>query len=428
MVAAPTRSAWRERLSVVGPVDGSRLAGLDGLRGIAVAYVVLDHAHVDTWLYRIFSIGGAAGVTTFFVLSGFLITSLLLREHDVHGRIDLPKFWGRRALRLLPAMWLWLAVITVVWVWAGWSQLGFFLDELVKPVFFYYSDFAVLERGLGPVAHTWSLSVEEQFYLVWPIVLLGALWLTGRRPGRPGERALVILLLVLTLVGAWWRLKVGDQPRGELISPRRPDTNAVCLVAGATVAALLRSGWKPPARLSWLAWPAVIAMLVVPRVEPVQGMLHPTNAVILLTVLALMALVGCLAAGSRVFTAWPLRAVGAVSYGFYLWHFPLMAAYAGGQFRPIGNHRAATSILIAIVSLGIAYLSFVLLERPLMRRYRGRLERVSLARGARTGPDTATGGATSGGPVTASPGDAAGGPPGRVDEDARGAGVRAEPR
>ncbi len=375
------RSRWRQRLAVVGPVDGSRLAGLDGLRGIAVLLVVLDHAHVDRRLGRIFSIGGAAGVTTFFVLSGFLITSLLLREHDLRGRVDLPAFWGRRALRLLPGLWLWLAVVTLVFWGAGWTQLGFFLDELVKPVFFYYSDFAALGRGLGPVAHTWSLSVEEQFYLLWPLLLIAMLWFADRRPGRSGVRLMTSVLVVLTVAATWWRLRVGHQPGGELVAPRRPDTNAMCLLAGAAVAAAVRAGWTPRARLTWLAWPAVVGMLVVPRVEPVRGLVHPTNAALLLTGLALVALCACLAPGSRTFTARPLRLVGAVSYGFYLWHFPLLAAYAGGIFRPFGDRPVVTAAVVVPLSFAAAYASFVLVERPLMRRYRGRLERVHLARG-----------------------------------------------
>ena len=369
---------WRERFSVAGPVDGSRLAGLDGLRGIAVAYVVLDHAHVDGRLYRIFSIGGTAGVTTFFVLSGFLITSLLLREHDLRGRIDLPAFWGRRALRLLPALWLWMAVVTLVFWQAGWSELGYFLDRLVKPTLLYYSDFEVVRRPLGPVGHTWSLAVEEQFYVVWPlllIVLLLALRLSRR---TVGPVALTVVLLVLALVAAWWRMRVGSEPGGQLAATRRPDTNAVSLLAGATLAAATRAGLRLPPWVAWLAWPAVVAMLVIPRINPFRSWLDPVNAVLLLTVLALVAVCGALAAGSTTFTSWPLRAVGAVSYGFYLWHFPLISAYAGGVFRPLGTQRAFTSVLIAMGALVIAYLSFVFVERPLMRRYKKRLERVHL--------------------------------------------------
>ena len=371
------RPGWRERLWVVGPVDGSRLAGLDGLRGIAVAYVVLDHAHVDGRLFRIFSIGGAAGVTTFFVLSGFLITSLLLREHDLRGRIDLPAFWGRRALRLLPALWLWMAVVTVVFWRAGWTELGYFLDRLVKPTLLYYSDFEVVRRPLGPVSHTWSLAVEEQFYLVWPLLLVLML-LALRRWRSVRSLALTVVLLVLTVVAAWWRLRVGSEPGGMLAATRRPDTNAVSLLAGAVLAAATRAGLRLPSWVAWLAWPAVMAMLVIPRLNPFRHWLDPVNAVLLLTVLAVVAVCGALAAGSTTFTSWPLRSVGAVSYGLYLWHFPLISAYAGGFFRPLGTHRATTSVLVAMGSLVIAYLSFVFVERPLMRRYKRRLERVHL--------------------------------------------------
>jgi peptidoglycan/LPS O-acetylase OafA/YrhL len=364
----------RERLRLVGPADGSRLAGLDGLRGIAVAFVVLDHAHVDGWLWHIFSIGGTAGVTTFFVLSGFLITSLLLREHDVRSRIDLPAFWGRRALRLLPGLWLWLAVTTLVFWLAGWSQLGYFVDNLVKPAVLYYADFEVLRRPLGPVQHTWSLAVEEQFYLVWPLLLIGLLLLVRRWRARLGPTALVVVLLALTVVAGWWRLRVGEQPGGLLAATRRPDTNAVSLLAGATLAAVTRGGWRPPSWCAWLGWPVVVAMLVVPRLPGLTHRFTTVNAVILLTVLAVLAL----ATSSTVFTSRALRSVGAISYGLYLWHFPLMTAYAGEVFRPLGNHRAATSVLIALGAAVAAYLSFVLVERPLMRRYKRRLERVHL--------------------------------------------------
>ena len=384
-VAQPAVRGWRDRLRLVGPADGSRLAGLDGLRGIAVAYVVLDHAHVDGRLLHIFSIGGTAGVTTFFVLSGFLITSLLLREHDVCGRIDLPAFWGRRALRLLPGLWLWLAVTTLVFWQAGWTQLWFFVDNLVKPALLYYADFEVLRRQLGPVQHTWSLAVEEQFYVVWPLLLIGLLLLVRRR-ARLAPAALVVVLLVLTLVAGWWRLRVGGEPGGALAASRRPDTNAVSLLAGATLAALCRGGWRPPSWCVWLGWPAVAAMLVIPRLPGLATRFSTVNAVLMLTALAVAAVCACLAPGSRVFTSGPLRSVGAISYGLYLWHFPLMTAYAGGFFRPLGSHRAATSVLIAIGAALAAYASFVLVERPLMRRYKKRLERVHLTQQPEVSP------------------------------------------
>ena len=376
-VADPAARGWRDRLRLVGPADGSRLAGLDGLRGIAVAYVVLDHAHVDGRLLHIFSIGGTAGVTTFFVLSGFLITSLLLREHDVRGRIDLPAFWGRRALRLLPGLWLWLAVTTLVFWQAGWTQLWFFVNNLVKPALLYYADFEVLRRQLGPVQHTWSLAVEEQFYVVWPLLLIGLMVLVRRR-ARLAPAALVVVLLALTLLAGWWRLRVGGEPGGALAASRRPDTNAVSLLAGAALAAACRGGWRPPSWCRWLGWPAVVAMLVIPRLPGLATRFSTVNAVLMLTLLAVAAVLACLAPGSRVFTSGPLRSVGAISYGLYLWHVPLMTAYAGGLFRPLGNHRAATSVLIAIGAAAAAYASFVLVERPLMRRYKKRLERVHL--------------------------------------------------
>ena len=130
---------------------GKRVAGLDGVRGLAVLLVVFSHARVPY-----FGAGGIEGVTAFFTLSGFLITGLLLKEFRVTGRLDLPAFWARRALRLLPALFVFVAVTGLMFWVAGWANRSTLIGWS-KPVLLYYSNFALNRHvALGPFRHTWS--------------------------------------------------------------------------------------------------------------------------------------------------------------------------------------------------------------------------------------------------------------------------------
>src|SRR5579884_498695 len=178
--------------------------GLDGLRGIAVLAVILFHGGVG-WLT-----GGFLGVELFFVLSGFLITSLLLSEWLQSTGIVLRSFWARRARRLLPALFVLVLVIGIYYASAGPSKAvpGFWGDGLAA--LFYYSNWHQVAAGTsyfaasGPVSpfqHTWSLAIEEQFYVFWPLIVLAVLgWILHRGRGRSRLGALRSLL-ALTLAG-----------------------------------------------------------------------------------------------------------------------------------------------------------------------------------------------------------------------------------
>ena len=171
------------------PVRGDQkyLPGLDGLRALAVAAVVAYHLGYG-WAQ-----GGLLGVGVFFTLSGYLITDILVGQWAAHGRIRLADFWLRRARRLLPALFVMLAVVTV-WV-NGFTRsfLPGFRGDVVASVLYvsnwwfigqhssYYARFA----PPAPLDHLWSLAVEEQFYLVWPWIVLLLMWLAGRRRRRP---------------------------------------------------------------------------------------------------------------------------------------------------------------------------------------------------------------------------------------------------
>ncbi|HWD65378.1 MAG TPA: acyltransferase, partial [Solirubrobacteraceae bacterium] len=178
--------------------------GLDGLRGIAVIAVILYHGGV------VWASGGFLGVEVFFVLSGFLITSLLVEEWAASATVRLRAFWGRRARRLLPALFVLVLVIGIYYTAAGSNQAvpGFSGDGL--SALFYFSNWHQIAAGTsyfaasGPVSpfqHTWSLSIEEQFYVLWPLLMIGILGWSRRRGGRRSLVGPLRLMLVLTILG-----------------------------------------------------------------------------------------------------------------------------------------------------------------------------------------------------------------------------------
>ena len=197
---------WRTR----GGQDGrhrvklTHYGALDGLRGVAVAAVLLYHGGVS-WAH-----GGFLGVEVFFVLSGFLITSLLLAEWTRRTTIGLGAFWARRARRLLPALFCLVAVIGLYYAVAGSAQAIPGLKGDGISALTYWSNWHQIAAGssyfaatgpVSPLEHTWSLAIEEQFYVVWPILVLGVLWLAGRSGNRSSRRPLLVLFGV-TVAGA----------------------------------------------------------------------------------------------------------------------------------------------------------------------------------------------------------------------------------
>ena len=213
------------------PAGWTHLPALDGLRGLAVIGVLLFHAgHLS---------GGFLGVDAFFALSGFLITSLLVREADEHGRIDLIGFWGRRFRRLLPAVVV-LLVVTMLWArwfgsaaeWTGvrqdgpWAQAYLANWHQIATSTGYWESFA--EPPL--LAHLWSLAIEEQFYVVWPLIV-ALVWRVGR-----GAHQLLLALCVIGSVASLVAMVVlfdgGDPTRVYMGT----DTRASSILVGAAAA------------------------------------------------------------------------------------------------------------------------------------------------------------------------------------------------
>ncbi len=306
---------------------------LDGLRGIAIALVVADHA----WSV---GHGGSVGVTLFFVLSGFLITNLLITEEKTTGSISLKNFYIRRGFRLLPAFLVYMLGSAILAMWFG-SSMGWIWQES-WPALVYAANY-VQELGVTMRLHwhTWSLAVEEHFYLLWPL-LLGAI--TKRRR--------------LTFVG----LSVGLLAVWDYVAFRHldgwgysaTDTNAYALGAGCLVS-VARSRSSKFLLKSWHPL-AGVAFLVAATGIPDSALRQPVVVVIsALTVWA------CTEAPAGFLAFRPLRDLGKISYALYLWHIPILMTAT----TPAGRTLAVA------VSLVVAWLSWHLLERRILE-YRDR--------------------------------------------------------
>jgi peptidoglycan/LPS O-acetylase OafA/YrhL len=366
-------------------VELAHHAGLDGLRGIAVLAVVLYHGGVS-WIP-----GGFLGVEVFFVLSGFLITSLLVAEWQRSSTIALGGFWIRRARRLLPALFCLVATIGIYYLFAGAGHAVPDLKADGISALTYVSNWHQIVAGanyfaasgpVSPLEHTWSLAIEEQFYLVWPLVVLAVLWLASRRGARP-TRGPLQLLLVLSLTGlaasAIDMALLFDGGKNLNRIYYGTDTRAFGLLIGAALAALLPLARertverdRPPSRALGLV--AVIALAATftamaivhgstPWMYP-YGLLGLDGAVVILIVAA-VARPGCVAA--RLLAVSPLRALGKISYGVYLWHFPLFLWLSEGA---TGLAGARLLVLRMAVTLAVSTASYVFIEQPIRQRRR----------------------------------------------------------
>ncbi len=320
--------------------------------------------------------GGMAGVHLFFVLSGFLITGLLLAEHDRTGRVDLPAFWARRALRLFPALWAFL-LLTVGGCWLTGARAGDLLGAAL-PVVLYVANL-VPRADLGFYAHTWSLSLEEQFYLLWPVVLVGLLWLASR---RGLHRLATIGVGTGLLTAASLTVRLTSDPLGPAAA-QLPAT-AFALLAGGGLALVSRRGRVPGRRLALPLSVVATGLLLWGHLPAIAlGLPDDWLHLALVQVLASLLLISAASsAGWTPFRLAGLRRLGQVSYGWYLWHYPLLGLGAAGLF---GLPATAGRALALVASLGLALTSWHLLERPLLVRWGPALRRPRPGRGGRLG-------------------------------------------
>jgi peptidoglycan/LPS O-acetylase OafA/YrhL len=328
---------------------------LDGVRAVAVAAVLLFHGAT-------FLPGGFLGVDAFFVLSGFLITSLLLAERDRHGRIRLTAFWGRRARRLLPAL-LVVLLVTVVgahYLMPAENPLRLRWDAI--SALSYVANWRMIYQGGGyfdqtapasALQHTWSLGIEEQFYLLWPLLLL----VIPRR-----------FLALACCAGALLSAGVMNLLYNPFDFDRAyfgTDTRAQALLIGCALAARPLSRWVAAAAAA-LGAPLFLFALV--RADGSDAWLYRGG--FLLVALAVAGVIAYAVTSPRGliarFLALPaLVWVGQISYGLYLWHWPLYQFITAERTNTSGFNLLALRLSATIVAAAGSYL---LIEQPIRRR------------------------------------------------------------
>ncbi len=343
------------------------LPALDGLRGLAVLLVIAFHLELNGFD------GGFIGVDVFFVLSGFLITSLLLGERESRGTISLVRFWSHRLRRLLPALLLLLLVVGMLLpTLESWRRAGVRWDALSALA--YVTNWRFVAVGAtyaqanispSPLQHLWSLAIEEQFYLVWPAAIAAGTALVRSRRSRVALLAVVLALIAIS---------------------------ATLLAAGFDRFDPSRTYFSTHTRMFEPLLGALLAMVVHPRqfeartrsfvaadVAGTLGLIAIVTSAITLQFRSRPyyqggALVVCLATGAvilaslqrgwcwRVLSIAPLRSIGKVSYGLYLWHWPVLVYLDASR---TGLSGVRLFVLRAAVTIGITLASYFLLELPI---------------------------------------------------------------
>ena len=393
-VAAPERAVDRgaPRASP-RPRRGNGIPALDGIRALAVALVLADHGGIPGVP------GGFIGVDVFFVLSGFLITSLLLDELGRTGRIDLPGFWVRRARRLLPALIVMVMAVVVLRELFPFGAVAAVRDDAVAAFFwvanwvFVFRDTDYFTQGdtPSPLQHTWSLAVEEQYYVVWPLVLVAAAvllaLLTRNRDTRPTLRTVRMVVFGIAVVGVAASavesclMAAGTSPASLNRVYFGTDTRVQALLVGAAAAALLVRDWSAMARYGtqirsrWGRWIAQIlsviglAMLgVVAHFATGSAPEFRRGLLIVVAVAAVFIVVpvalephGLVA---RVLSLPPLVWLGMISYAVYLWHWPIFLVLNGERTGLTGMSLFA---IRAVATVTAAAMSWWLIEHPIKR-------------------------------------------------------------
>jgi peptidoglycan/LPS O-acetylase OafA/YrhL len=356
-----------------------RVPGLDGIRALAVTTVIVFHLLPGTL------IGGYLGVDIFFVVSGFLITTLLLRERATTGRISLRGFWVRRARRLLPALGLLLLACCAAALFVGGDVLVGLGTQVLAAVTF-SSNWVFIAQGASYFDETvlelfrnlWSLAVEEQFYIVWPLLVVLVI------VRIPRWSRLVLIGAVAVASAVWMGLSYSP------VDPTRvyygTDTHAFGLAVGAFLAVLMlgrgaASVGDGPVGLTsraarWLlgitgtlAIGALIALSVVMSGD--LALVYPGGlaGVAVLTAIAIAALLVPRSLLGRTLELAPIRWVGLRSYGLYLWHWPVFVLVSASY--PVGPREGMDAVIRGAIALAIsvvaAALSYRFIEQPIRR-------------------------------------------------------------
>ncbi len=357
--------------------------GLDGLRGVSVLAVIAYHAGFGG-LH-----GGFLGVEVFFVVSGYLITTLLLEEHERSAGVSLRSFWVRRARRLLPALFLVLAV-TSVWVllWGSPEQASQMRRDLPWAVGYLANwgqvvgDVPYFAAGDPPLLrHLWSLAVEEQWYVLWPLALM---WLLRRTRSARRRTALVLAGAVAAYLLAWWVVRGGSTPMGWPVSGAdrinfaylSTPTRASGLLVGAAAAFVWRP-WRRPELARLPSRPLDVTLGVALGVlgcafvaaDVTSGLMYPWVLALtaLASVVAIAVVVHPAASGARLLLGnRGIVAVGRRSYGLYLWHWPVFVILGAT------DGRVGVFVVASVVTAVVSEASYRMVEVPLRAGALGR--------------------------------------------------------
>ncbi len=337
------------------------LPGLDGLRGVAVLAVLAYH------LWPSLVPGGFLGVNVFFVLSGFLITRLMLAEHAATSTVALGAFWARRGRRLLPASMITLAAVAVIWSVHGWLTRAFSLD-----IIWSLADLANWHTLLSgstygasgldsPVLHFWSLAIEEQCYLVLPLVVWFVLsW--------RGWSTRVLTRIVTAMLMASLLYTAANRADANLVY-LSTFSRAAELLSGVLLALIVvRRGAMPSGRAWRVAGPiAALTLLLATVTTSLDNPVYASGGLFVAALLGMVVLIASTGGGrlARALAIHPLRYVGRVSYAVYLFHWPILMGFREAR---VDGWWVKPAILIA--TFGLAALSMVLIEGPIRNRRR----------------------------------------------------------
>ena len=367
-----TRPAASERQ---GPVAWGHVPALDGIRGLAVIAVLLFHGGVS-WAK-----GGFLGVDTFFVLSGLLITSLLLDEVTTTDRVDLRRFWARRARRLVPALLLLLAATAL---FAATVAAAGSLESLRKDAFaalLYVSNWRFILAGAdyfeatatpSVLRHTWSLAIEEQFYVVWPLVLaaVARARASTRLAWVAGIAGVGVVVSALTMALLH---EPGQDPSRAYYGT---DSRVHVVLVGAVLAVVVATIRRRRATLTGgaaialggaaLVGSAVVLVAIATVAGEETALFRGGFLLVALCVAALLADVVLVPDGwaARLLSWAPLRVVGLVSYGAYLWHWPIYLTMTAQRTGLTGPGLLAARLAVTAAAAAVSY---VLVEQPIRR-------------------------------------------------------------
>lgn len=375
------------------PQDGGRkkyIPAVDGLRALGVLTVLFYHLRLP------FAKSGLLGVTVFFVLSGFLVTRLLLAEADTTGRIDLKDFLRRRGRRIMPVMIAMILVMSIVYAFTDTFLLGKMRPDIVPSILIFNNWWQLLQNvsyfaaqgAPSPLTHYWSLAIEGQFYLIWPLIVI--LFVKMRQASRAhggagrGWKALAALTLVLTIVSAVLLAVYFDPNMESSRTYYGTDSRCFSLLAGALLAMWEADGGMERAavvfrrtgaqRFSAIDIAGLVSLLFILLT---MGLVRGSSAflyrggqqlVTLLTVVLLFAVLDRGSFWSRIWSWKPFVAIGKISYSLYIWHYPVIDLMSGVRRASFG-----TTMLEIGLSFALATAGYFLIETPCRHGALGRM-------------------------------------------------------